>query len=429
MKGSNGFGPKHEIRRPRILYIQPCSSFGGAERQASLNIPRLLQLGFEVVPLVGPGDTVVSWLRENGVEDVVHDPTLPGGWSKPTGLERLKLPGRYVRSWYRTRRHVEELVRARDIDLIFAALPFAWVVATPIARKFGVPVIWRAGGTEITPAQRAVLAMWATLNAPDLLVCCGDSVQSTYGPLVRAPSLVVANGVDTEKFRPDAGDPARYRPPGAGIVIGFAGRLVPQKRPEDMIQVASVIAARHPDAVFLFAGDGSRRPEYQELARSLNVERQVRFLGYVADMRSFYAACDIFALPSRAEGRPNVVLESMAMRRAVVVSDAPGTREVVRDGRDGMVFPVGDLAAFAAALTQVIEQPAFRRSLIARAYDRVTTTFSVQASTQRLADVLRAAIDLGADARASRRLPASDRSGWLEAPTGESTLAQGGGRW
>jgi glycosyltransferase involved in cell wall biosynthesis len=428
MKLSDALASGHGVRPPRILYIQPCSSFGGAERQASLNIPLLSRLGFEVVPMVGPADTIVTWLHDSGVEDLIHAREFPGGWPKPQGADRLELPLLYARSWYRARRHIAEVVKTREIDLIFAAMAFSWVVATPIGKRMGVPVVWRAGGTEITATQRGLLRAWSTVNSPDLLVCCGQAVQRAFAPLVRAPSLVVANGVDTGDFRPGAGDASRYRPAGAGIVIGFAGRLVPQKRPEDIIRVAAKIAARHPDVVFLIAGDGSRRAQYQELARTLDVERQVQFLGYVADMRSFYAACDIFALPSRSEGIPNVVLESMAMRRAVLVSDAPGTREVVRDGRDGLVFPVGDLDAFAAAATRLIEQPALRRALVAHAYQRVTTAFSVDASARRLAGVLKATLDLRADAGGCRRAPVADRSDWIDACLRRQKVAQGGGQ-
>jgi len=415
--------------RPRILYVQPCSSFGGAERQASLSVPRLTSLGFDVLPLVGPGDTIVSWLQENGVDDLVLSADFPGGWPRPRGLARMSLLGRYWRCLRRVRAETERLVRSRRIDLIFAAMPFSWLATTRVARKAGIPVIWRAGGTEAGLVSRTVLSAWATLRPPDLLVCCGDAVQRMYGPLVRSPSVVIANGVDTDTFRPGAGDARRFRPADAQVVIGFAGRLVPQKRPEDIIRTAARIAARHPDAVFLIAGDGSRRAAYAELARSLNVERQVRFLGYVADMQSFYAACDIFVLPSRAEGCPNVVLESMAMRRAVIVSDAPGTREVITDGRNGLVYRVGDLDALASAATRLIEQPDLRRALIDRAHQRVHSAFSTQANTRRLADVMGAAIDLGT---AARRLPVPHPqpvpAEWAGAAGDGAGVAEGGGR-
>jgi glycosyltransferase involved in cell wall biosynthesis len=229
-----------------------------------------------------------------------------------------------------------------------------------------------------------------------------------FAPLVRAPSVVVHNGVDTARFDPEGDDAAtaKHRPPDAALVVGLAARLVPQKRPEDFIRMAARIAPHHPEIAFLLAGDGSRRPAYEAEVRRLGLERQVRFLGYVSDMRAFYASCDVIVLPSRSEGCPNVVLESMAMRRALVVSNAAGTREVVTDESEALVFPVGDIDAFARAVTRVIEQPALRAALAERARHRVAALFSTEASTQRLGNLLRAAASIGGGSVRPRAHPA-----------------------
>jgi glycosyltransferase involved in cell wall biosynthesis len=145
--------------------------------------------------------------------------------------------------------------------------------------------------------------------------------------------------------------------------------------------------------MYLVAGDGSRLPAYQRYAEHSPAAEKVRFLGYVEDIRSFYAACDIIVLPSRSEGCPNVVLESMAMRRALVVSNAAGTREVVAHEREALLFPIGDVAALSDAVRRLIEQPELRRELEARAHQRVESAFSTRASTRELADLLHIVVD------------------------------------
>jgi glycosyltransferase involved in cell wall biosynthesis len=174
--------------------------------------------------------------------------------------------------------------------------------------------------------------------------------------------------------------------------VGFAARLVEQKRPDDVIRMAARIAPDHPEVAFLVAGEGSRRLEYEALAHSLGVDHAVRFLGYVGDMRAFYASCDIVVLPSRSEGCPNVVLESMAMRRALVVSNAAGTQEVVTHEREGLIFPVGDITAFAAAVRRLVEDPVLRAALMNQGYFRVTSAFNARARARRLANVLRRSV-------------------------------------
>src|SRR5204862_4051738 len=78
--------------RTRLLYLQPSSTFGGAERQASIVVPLLSKLGFDVTTMVGPSTSGIDWLRENGADDLIHTPNFPGGWPKPRGLGRLALP-------------------------------------------------------------------------------------------------------------------------------------------------------------------------------------------------------------------------------------------------------------------------------------------------------------------------------------------------
>ncbi|HVK72976.1 MAG TPA: glycosyltransferase [Kofleriaceae bacterium] len=370
----------------RVLYVQPAADFGGAERQAATIVPLLGEFGVEAIPLVGPGSEITRWLSERGVDDFVLSKTFPGAWTKPSRLARLGLPLRYVRCCLDLRAEIARLIRERRIDVVLAAMAFSWVAATPVARALGVPIVWRAGGTECAPVERRILSVWARWNKPDHLICNGDAVRRTYGPLIDAPASIIRNGLDSRQFHPAAGDPARLRPPGARVVIGFAARLVPQKRPEDFIAAAARHAHRD-DVAFLLAGDGSRRPLYAAMAREAGA-RTLHVTGYLPDMRDFYAACDVLVLPSRSEGCPNVVLEAMAMRTAVVAADVPAVREIVTSGLDGVLYPLGDIDALHGVLTSLLDQPERRQLLIARAARRVAQ-LTARSCAARTAAVLR----------------------------------------
>lgn len=395
----------NELSSTRLLYLQPSSTFGGAERQASIAVPLLSRLGFDVTTMVGPSTSGLDWLREYGVDDLIHTPDFPGGWRKPRGLERLALPARYLRCLRRVKAAVQRIAVQRRIDVIFAAMAFSWIAATPIAQRLGIPIVWRAGGTEGGPLERLALRLWAARYPPDLLVCCGEAVRRAFAPLIPAPAVVVPNGVDTEKFHPLAAAPVWYRPPGAHVVIGFAGRLAPQKRPEDIIRAAAALAPSYPEAAFVIAGEGSRRPDYEALAHQLGVGGIVRFVGYVPDMRSFYASVDVVVLPSRSEGCPNVVLETMAMRRAMVVSDSVGSREVVTHGENGLMYPVGDVGALVTALRRLLDDPGLRGTLARRGYEHALRGFDAHASAVRLAGVLRRVLMPGSDASSVIAVP------------------------
>jgi glycosyltransferase involved in cell wall biosynthesis len=373
----------------RILYIQPSELFGGAERQAATLLPHLPDEGLEVTALVGPGTTIVDWLRQAGVKDVVHSDAFPRDWAESRGLERLGRAAAFVRQAGQLRRQVEALIADRHVDAVVAAMAFSWVAATPACAHRQVPIIWRAGGMELSRPQRLLLPWWARRHPPDALVGNSEAVRQMFSPLIPAPAYLVRNGVDTRHFRPGAAPASELRPPRAGTVIGFAGRLVPQKRPEDFLAMARAIAGGHPDVQFIVAGDGSRRAHYQSLAHQLGLDGRVQFLGIVQDMRRFYAACDLLVLPSRSEGCPNIVLEAMAMRVPVIASDTAATREVVTTMRDGLLFPPGDVAALVAMVELALRNPRLSAALASRALRKVQGPLGAAASAQALARLVR----------------------------------------
>jgi glycosyltransferase involved in cell wall biosynthesis len=389
----------------RVLYLQPAPLFGGAERQTATNVPLLAKFGVDVLPVVGPGQALGDWLRERGVDDFIHTANFPGGWPKPHGLERASLPWRYVACGYRLLAQITELVREHSIDLIYASLPFSWIVGTVAARRLGIPIVWRGGGIEVAAAEKVALYGFTRVYQPDRMICPAQKIRALFGPLVPAPIDVIVNGVDAAQFNPSAGDPDLYPRGNARLVVGLAARLVPQKRVEDFIAVAARVGAARSDVSFLVAGEGSLRAHYESLAREAGADA-LRFAGYVADMPSFYRTCDVLVLPSRSEGCPNVVLEAMAMRRVVVASDAAVTEDVLSAGRDGLVYPVGDIDALESAILRLADQPGLRHQIAAQGYLRATRDLTADACASQVADVLHAEVRRAAGRAGARGAPA-----------------------
>ena len=371
----------------RILYVQPSELFGGAERQIAAVLPRLAQQGVAVTALVGPGRTIVDWLEGAGVADIVYSKSFPRDDSDASGFQSVGRMNEFVARTSAIEREVDTLIDNRHIDAVVASMAFSWVSATPAARRHRVPVIWRAGGMEMSLLERLALPLWARRHPPDALVTNGEGVRAMFAPLIPAPAFVVRNGVDTTLFRPGAAAGA-LPPLSPGATIGFAARLVPQKRPEDFLEMAARIAARHPNVRFLIAGDGSRRPHYERLAATLGLGDRVQFLGMVRDMRAFYSACSLLVLPSRSEGSPNVVLEAMAMKLPVVASDTPATREIVTHMRDGLLFPVGDVDKLTETVELALGASDLRAALAARAFRKAQGPLSAETSAATLAGII-----------------------------------------
>jgi glycosyltransferase involved in cell wall biosynthesis len=379
-----------EASRPiRVLYVQPADAFGGAERQAVTVIPLLSAHGIDVVPLVGPGRTIVDWLHARGVRDVVFSGDFPENLPIARGMRYLGVPFRYARLRTRIDRIVARLIREERIDVVYAALPFAWASTTAAARRLHVPIVWRAGGPRLYGGGfgHALFAPWARRHPPDLVICSSEAVRATFAPMIPAAMAVVLNGVDLDEFQP-AREPLRRDTTSAAPCIGFAARLVASKGIRDLLIVAARLATAMPEVRVLIAGDGPRRGEFERHAAALGADRNTRFLGYVADMRAFYAACDIVVLPSRFEGCPNVVLEAMAMGCAVIATPLPAVREIVGDGATAKLVAPADVDGLHAAISDLCRNSATRRELGRAGLSRVRARFDARVSAARVAELL-----------------------------------------
>ncbi len=380
--------------RIRALYLQPAPLFGGAERQAAEQASFLPALGVDVVVVGGPGRVIADWMREAPLARFIHSPDFPGGWPRQQGLGMLTVPWRYVACGFRSRAEIARVVRGEHIDVVLASLPFSWITGTLVARSAGIPIVWRAGGARINWLQRSSLLAVTRFLRPDVLLCNGEAVRRTFQPLVPAPVAIVPNGVNTSVFGDGAGNPSRFRPLDARYVVGYAGRMAPSKRPADMIELALRLSVLFPGTRVLMAGEGNRRADYEQMARDAGADN-IEFLGFVSDMASFYAACDVVVLPSQSEGCSNFLLEAMTLKKAVVAAAIPPVLELVEDGETGLVFPLGNIAELTRAVSRLLARRELRERLARRGRERVRERTALVAAT-RLAMLLRGLVGVPA---------------------------------
>ena len=111
--------------------------------------------------------------------------------------------------------------------------------------------------------------------------------------------------------------------------------------------------------------------------RKWEAEGMVEWRGFATDMAAEFAQCHIVCMPSYREGLPRVLIEAAACGRAIVTTDAPGCREIVRDGKTGILVPVRDGPATADALRTLIEDPDLRQTMGAEGRKFAMDNFSV----------------------------------------------------
>jgi glycosyltransferase involved in cell wall biosynthesis len=174
----------------------------------------------------------------------------------------------------------------------------------------------------------------------------------------------LGNGIDVQRFDRNRLDPKALAQlslslglsPGAPVV-GFVGRLVKEKGILELLQAARIIRQQVPAVQFLIVGPIDYEKSdvlTPQIAQSYGVADVCIFTGLRQDMPELYALMDVFVLPSHREGFPRSPMEASATGVPCVVTDIRGCRETVEHGRNGLLVPLGDVQALAAAILDLL---------------------------------------------------------------------------
>jgi glycosyltransferase involved in cell wall biosynthesis len=180
---------------------------------------------------------------------------------------------------------------------------------------------------------------------------------------------LIPNGVDI---------PSAAAAPGENCTVLFVANFSqgPRLKAYDVLLKAwALIHRQNPGIRLIMIGGGDSRP-WQKLAFALGCEDSVSFQGFRDDLEDEYRRAAVFVLPSRTEGMSNALLEAQSHGIPAVVSAIPGNLAVVSDGYHGLVVPVNDAEALAAAITRLLQDPPLRAKLGALARQRMVENFS-----------------------------------------------------
>jgi sugar transferase (PEP-CTERM/EpsH1 system associated) len=324
---------------------------------------RLLGQTVAVVCLEAPG-VLAQQVEAQGARLVTLD--------KPPGI-RLGLFGR-LRSLFRELR--PDVVHTHQIGALF--------YAGPAARKAGVPVVVHTehGKHYDQPSRARWLARLAARRAARFFCVSADiaAAVQAHGIVARRKIHMVPNGIDTDRFR-DRGDRGRVRAslgiPADAPLIGTVGRLSEIKRQDLLIRAFQRVRARIGDGHLLLVGDGPCMGLLRELAAGLGLDDRVHFTGYQPQPAPYLQAMDVFALTSRSEGMPLVVLEAWAAGVPVVATRVGGLPELIDDERIGILVDFNNEDALARALGDLIADRPRARRLGEAGRDRVESRFSL----------------------------------------------------
>lgn len=180
----------------------------------------------------------------------------------------------------------------------------------------------------------------------------------------------------------------RLPDPAAAPVIGALGRFVPKKGFAVLVEALALLRARGARFAARIGGSGPETSRLRTLIAHHRLDDCVRLLDWVEDRRAFFAALDVFCVPSLEEPFGIVVLEGLAHGVPTIVTDAAGPREIVTDGADGLIVPRGDPRALAAALATALADPDLRRELARAGRETARRRYDLPVVATRLSAVL-----------------------------------------
>lgn len=199
-------------------------------------------------------------------------------------------------------------------------------------------------------------------------------------PQNRIWHVLGGGGINVERFSAADGSSARRRhlPAGCARMVLFAGRMTKQKRVPDLLYAARKVMRELSGVAFVLAGEGKELPAAKALCSRLGLDDNVVFTGTVAyeEMPAYFAAADVFALPSGYEATPRVLMESVAAGLPIVSTRVSGAEGLVAEGENGHIVPVGASREMAEKLVRVLKnveeyrKGAVRRKSVLELYER-----------------------------------------------------------
>ncbi|HEY4322252.1 MAG TPA: N-acetyl-alpha-D-glucosaminyl L-malate synthase BshA [Gemmatimonadales bacterium] len=195
-----------------------------------------------------------------------------------------------------------------------------------------------------------------------------DETYRAFG-CVQCALQVIPNFVNIEEYRPEAATPRDTLVPSDHKLLVHVSNFREVKRVKDVVRIFARLRRAMP-ATLMLVGDGPDRNEAEQEARDLGVDDDVHFLGRLDTVAPLLAAADLFVLPSQTESFGLAALEAMACGTPVLASRVGGIPEVITDGVEGILEPVGSVEAMARRAIELLRDPERHATMRAAALDR-----------------------------------------------------------
>ena len=341
----------------KIMFFLPELRSGGGQKLVVEIIKKIQSSDFKIQILClgkNEGNFLDIDARDNGI-DVVY-------LNKSKGLDLTIIPKIY------------RVIKSFSPDIIHAHLPRMHYLIIPMLVA-GVKHKYYTIHSLAEKEECGILAkkaLWFAFHfcgvKPIAITpCCRESAAKFYHYPIEKIRLIY-NGVDIRKFL----KPESIGTNDDGLIKFIAvGRFMPAKNHLFMLKAFKKLYELYPQARLLLLGEGENRGVMEEFCRENGLSDVVSMPGAVSNVYEYMWKADIFIMTSDYEGMPVVVLEAMAAELPVVSSCAGGVVDIISDGEDGLLFPVGDLDAAVESMAKMAASKELRSKIAAAGKNKV----------------------------------------------------------
>jgi len=342
------------MKRIKIAYICTPIDFGGAEK-VSLNFLRSVDRErFDITPilLIRPWEPLPYFANQL----IMHNfncVTVPVAQTPNGG------PSRVLRVAWK----LFSLLRQGRYDLVHTHGYFADICAIPCARLAGMKSVVTCHGFISNDRKLRLYnrldKLLIRLSTVIIVVSEGIGEELLRSGITDKQIRVVPNGVPagpdrlrSKHLRQETRSALKLS--GDEFVVGYLGRLSEEKGVNYLVEAVARLKGQGAAVKLLLVGDGPSRRALEELSHARLGNGHVVFAGFQENTEQWLTAMDVFALPSLTEGTPMALLEAMAAQVPIVASAVGGVPKVIKDGKNGLLVPPGDVAELASALARLL---------------------------------------------------------------------------
>ena len=256
-----------------------------------------------------------------------------------------------IQHYFDTCKRLQSIVDDQHVDVLIDIDGILDMYSLPVKRRTGVKVAsWEHFNYLQNPGvpYRKLTRRWAARRA-DAIVTLTETDRKLYESnlKLKCPIMAIANPMRT---------PAEACYDVSSRLILTAGRLTYQKGFDLLVEVAVKVLPNHPDWQWVILGEGEDRSVLERKIHNAGLDKRLVLKGQVDDMDSYYRQSAMFVMTSRFEGLPLVLLEAKMHRLPLISFDClTGQSEVIEDGINGTVVPLGDIDAMATAINELID--------------------------------------------------------------------------